>query len=151
MDGKFSSPFLTASALVAATLAASNGFAEATSPLLARLRPAATASFRYPVVARSMELLRPNPALLGEGYLTMLSFPTPKVVVPGTVDRDPDLGTFAIRFSQRLLQSFGLPGFVGVVPIPPRYLVRKAPDQPTFQIAPTAFGSPTGIAAYGTF
>ena len=143
--------FLAVSALVATALASSPGRAEVTSPLLAGLRLSEPSPFRYPAAERKMDFLQPNPALLGEGYLTMLSSPNRDVVVPSRVDGDTDLGTFAIRFSQHLLQSFGLPGFVGVVPVPPRYLAGKAPEQPTFQIAPTAFGSPTGIAAYGTF
>lgn len=150
MDGK---PLLLAlSGLVATTLASSPARAEVTSPLLAGLRPNESSPYRfYAPGERKTDLLQPNPALLGEGYLTMLSSPSAEVVVPSRVDGDTDLGTFAIRFSQHLMQSFGLPAFVGVVPIPPRYLAGKAPDQPTFQIAPTGFGSPTGIAAYGTF
>jgi hypothetical protein len=138
-------------ALIATTLASATGLAEVTAPVLARLLPYEPTPFRFPIAERKMELLQLNPVLLGKGCMAILASRNPEVVIPGRVYRDPDLGTFAIRLSQRVLQSFGLPGFVGVVPVPVRYLASKTPEQVTVQITPTAFGNPTGIAAYGTF
>src|SRR5262252_112699 len=83
--------FLAVSALVATALASSPGRAEVTSPLLAGLRLSEPSPFRYPAAERKMDFLQPNPALLGEGYLTMLSSPNRDVVVPSRVDGDTDL------------------------------------------------------------